>query len=143
MPKKTILIILIPLTLWLLNHKIYQPPILGKLKLRYISSQNYYLTYKGEKIAGKVTALDSWYIQKPYVYGSTTDFETSTDNDLIYFFINVCNGDRFQTDSLIEFENYLDNKQISKDKRNWMSGDNAINIKEAEYSSSIDCDRYQ
>ena len=143
MPKKTILIILIPLTLWLLNHKIYQPPILSKLKLRYISSQNYYLTYKGEKIAGKVTALDSWYIQKPYVYGSTTDFETSTGDDLIYFFINVCNGDRFQTDSLIEFENYLDNKQISKDKRNWMSGDNAINIKEAEYSSSIDCDRYQ
>ena len=142
MPKKTILIILIPLTLWFLNHKIYQPPILGKLKLRYISSQNYYLTYKGKKIAGKVTALDSWYIQKPYVYGSTTDFETSTGDDLIYFFINVCNGNRFQTDSLIEFENYLDNKQISKDKRNWMSGDNAINIKEAEYSSSIDCDAY-
>ena len=42
----------------------------------------------------------------------------------------------------MEFVNYLDNKQIPKDKRNWMSGDNAINIKKAEYISNIDCDAY-
>ncbi|MGP9688645.1 hypothetical protein ACT3TH_05745 [Psychrobacter sp. AOP22-C1-C5] len=131
------------LTLLLLDHKIYQPPILGKLKLRYISSENYQLTYKGEKLAGKVTAVDSWYVQKPYVYGSTTNFETSTGDDIIYFFINVCDGNIFETENFIEFENYLNGKKIPKDKRNWMSGDNAIDIKKSEYSSSINCDDYK
>ena len=142
MPKKIILITIIILTLSFLNHKIYQPPILGKLKLRYISSENYQLTYKGEKLAGKVTAVDSWYVQRPYVYGSTTNFETSTGNDIIYFFINVCDGNIFETENFIEFENYLNGKKISKNKRNWMSGDNAIDIKRAKYSSNIDCNKY-
>jgi len=141
-PKKIILITIIILTLSFLNHKIYQPPILGKLKLRYISSENYQLTYKGEKLAGKVTAVDSWYVQRPYVYGSTTNFETSTGNDIIYFFINVCDGNIFETENFIEFENYLNGKKISKNKRNWMSGDNAIDIKRAKYSSNIDCNKY-
>ncbi|MBO1517134.1 MULTISPECIES: hypothetical protein [Psychrobacter] len=127
----------------LLNHKIYQPPILGKLKLKYISSENYQLTYKGEKIAGKVTAVDSWYVQNPYVYGSTTNFKTSIGDGIIYFFINVCDGNIFETESSIEFENYLNGKKILKNKRNWMSGDNAIDIKRAEYSSNIDCNNYQ
>lgn len=126
-----------------LNHNIYQPPILGKLKLRYISSENYQLIYKGEKIAGKVTAVDSWYVYKPYVYGSTTDFETSIDDDIIYFFINVCDGNIFTTDSFTKFENHLNLNKIPKDKRNWMSGNNAIEIKRAEYFSSISCDKYQ
>lgn len=125
-----------------LNEKIYQPVILGKLKLRYISSENYHLIYEGEKIAGRVTAVDSWYVQKPYVYGSTTDIETSTGDDMIYFFINVCNGKLFQTKDFMEFEKYLNDNQIPKNARNWMSGDNAINIKKAEYSSSINCDKY-
>ncbi|MGP4971582.1 hypothetical protein [Psychrobacter aquimaris] len=131
------------ITLLLLNHKIYQPPILGKLKLRYISSENYQLTYKGEKLADKVTAVDSWYVQRPYVYGSTTDFETSTGDDLVYFFINVCDGNKFQTNNFMEFKSYLDGKQIPEKRRNWMSGDNAIDIKRAEYSSSINCDDYK
>ncbi len=131
------------LILLLFNNKIYQPPILGKLKLRYISSENYQLTYKGEKLAGKVTAVDSWYVQNPYVYGSTTDFETSTGDDIIYFFINVCDGNKFQTNNFMEFKSYLDGKQIPEKRRNWMSGDNAIDIKRAEYSSNIDCDKYQ
>lgn len=143
MPKKIILITIIILTLSFLNHKIYQPPILGKLKLRYISSENYQLTYKGAKLAGKVTAVDSWYVQNPYVYGSTTNFETSTGDDLIYFFINVCDGSRFETDNFIKFEHYLNSKQIPKDERNWMSGNNAIDIKKSEYSSSINCDNYK
>lgn len=142
MPKKIILITIIILTLSFLNHKIYQPPILGKLKLRYISSENYQLTYKGEKLAGKVTAVDSWYVQRPYVYGSTTNFETSTGNDIIYFFINVCDGNIFETEKFIEFKNYLNGKKISKNKRNWMSGDNAIDIKRAKYSSNIDYNKY-
>ena len=143
MSKKFVLIILITLALWLLNHKSYQPPILGKLKLRYISSKNYQLTYKDEKLAGKVTAVGSWYVQKPYVYGSTTNFETSTIDDIIYFFINVCDGNRIETENFIEFEHYLDSKQIPRNKRNWMSDDNAIDIKKSEYSSSIDCDNYK
>ncbi|SLJ83447.1 hypothetical protein [Psychrobacter sp. DAB_AL43B] len=145
-PKKVLVPLFIALltitVLLFLNHNIYQPPILGKLKLRYISSQNYYLIYKGEKIAAKVTAVDSWYIQKPYVYGSTTDFETSTGDDIVYFFINVCDGNSFETENFIKFKNYLDGKQIPKNKRNWMSGDNAIDVKRAEYSSNIDCNEY-
>ncbi len=143
MLKKSILTILMFLILLFLNHKVYQPPVLGKLKLRYISSQNYYLIYKGEKIAGKVTAVDSWYIQKPYVYGSTTDFETSTGDDIVYFFINVCDGNNFETKHSREFEHYLDGKKIPKNKRNWMSGDNALDIKKPEYASSINCDDYK
>lgn len=145
-PKRILVVLLIALftmaLLLFLNNKFYQPPILGKLKLRYFSSENYHLIYKGEKIAGKVTAVDSWYIQKPYVYGSTTDFETSTGDDLIYFFINVCNGDKFETNDVMAFENYLNDRQIPENKRNWMSGDNAIDIKKAEYNSNIDCDEY-
>lgn len=145
--KKLLVLLFITLltitVLLFLNHKIYQPPILGKLKLRYISSENYQLTYKGEKLAGKVTAVDSWYVQNPYVYGSTTNFKTSTGDGIIYFFINVCDGNIFETESFIEFENYLNGKKILKNKRNWMSGDNAIDIKRAEYSSNIDCDKYQ
>ena len=65
-PKK-FLVPLIMTILLFLNHNVYQPPILGKLKLRYISSENYQLIYKGKIIVGKVTAVDSWYVQKPYV----------------------------------------------------------------------------
>ncbi len=145
-PKKILVVLLITLLtmalLLFLNNKFYQPPILGKLKLRYLSGDNYHLIYKGEKIAGKVTAVDSWYVQKPYVYGSTTDFETSTGDDLIYFFINVCSGKTFETKNFMTFENYLNDRQIPENKRNWMSGDNAIDIKKAEYNSNIDCDEY-
>lgn len=146
-PKKFLVLLVISLliitVILFLNHKIYQPPILGKLKLRYISSENYQLIYKGEKIAGKVTAVDSWYVQKPYVYGSTTNHGTSTGNDIIYFFINVCDGNIFVTEDAVEFEQYLNIKKMPRDKRNWMSGNNAIEIKKAEYSSSINCDKYK
>lgn len=145
-PKKSFALLLIGLLiitiLLFLNHKVYQPTILGELRLRYISSENYQLIYKGEKIAGKVTAVDSWYVHKPYVYGSTTNFETSTGDEIIYFFINVCDGNIFQTKNFIDFASYLNSKKIPKNKRNWMSGDNAIEIKRAEYSSSINCDKY-
>lgn len=145
-PKKSFALLLIGLLiitiLLFLNHKVYQPTILGELRLRYISSENYQLIYKGEKVAGKVTAVDSWYVHKPYVYGSTTNFETSTGDEIIYFFINVCDGNVFQTEHFIDFSSYLDSKKIPKNKRNWMSGDNAIEIKRAEYSSSINCDKY-
>ena len=140
-PKKFLALLLIGLLtitiLLFLNHKVYQPPVLGKLKLRYISSENYQLIYKGEKIAGKVTAVDSWYVHEPYVYGSTT-----TGDDIVYFFINVCSGNSFETENFIKFKSYLDSKQIPENKRNWMSGDNAIDIKRAEYSSNIDCNEY-
>ena len=145
-PKKLLVPLFIGLLtitiLLFLNHKVYQPPVLGKLKLRYISSENYQLIYKGEKIAGKVTAVDSWYVHEPYVYGSTTNFETSTGDDIVYFFINVCSGNSFKTENFIKFKSYLDSKQIPENKRNWMSGDNAIDIKRAEYSSNIDCNEY-
>ena len=125
-----------------INNNFYQPSILGKLKLRYISSNNYHLIYKNSKFAAKVTAVDSWYIEKPFVYGSTTEDKSSGDYDIVYFSINVCNGQRLQTKDILEFDQYLDNKNISDDNRGFMSGINAINIKEAEYSSRIDCTKY-
>ncbi|TSB21708.1 hypothetical protein FOR85_12230 [Psychrobacter sp. YGAH215] len=145
MLKKIILVIfafMFCLTLIFINNNFYQPSILGKLKLRYISSNNYYLIYKNSKFAAKVTAVDSWYIEKPFVYGSTTEDKSNGDYDLVYFFINVCNGQKFQTKDILKFDQYLDNKNISDENRNWMSGINAINIKEAEYSSEIDCSKY-
>lgn len=54
----------------------------------------------------------------------------------------MCDGNIFETENFIEFENYLNGKKISKNKRNWMSGDNAIDIERAEYSSNIDCNKY-
>lgn len=128
--------------LFTFNNKFYQPKILGDLKLRYISSNNYSLFYQGNKIAGTITAVDSWYIQKPYVYGTTTNLKTKKREDLTYFFINVCSGNIYTTSDYSVFYKFLDAMHISKDDRNWMSGNNALDIKKAEYSSSVDCKKY-
>ncbi|WP_019673515.1 hypothetical protein [Psychrobacter lutiphocae] len=133
--------LIVSFILFIIN-KHYLPPILGDLKLRYVSSNNYNLTYKGKTLAARVTAVDSWYIQKPYVYGSTTKVPSNKSYDLVYFFINVCSGERFITSDSSEFETFLDGKYIPDNKRNWMSGINAIDIQKAEYSSEIDCSKY-
>jgi len=135
-------IFIICLVLVFINNNFYQPSILGKLKLRYISSNNYHLIYKNSKFAAKVTAVDSWYIEKPFVYGSTTEDKSSGDYDVVYFFVDVCSGTKYQTKDSLAFNKFLDAKKISKKNRYYMSGINAINIKEAEYSSRVDCSKY-
>ncbi len=128
------------LIMLMFNHKFYQPPILGDLKLRYISSQNYHLLYKGHKIGETITAVDSWYINGSSVFGSSTDYKLGSDS-LVYFFVDVCSGEAYTTTSYATFDDFLDKRNIPKNQRNWMSGINAIDIKKAEYSSKIDCNR--
>ncbi len=125
------------------NNQFYQPKILGDLKLRYISKNNYHLIYQNKKIAGNVTGLDSWYIKRSSVYGTTTSDpkDDYADNDLIYFYVDVCNDEIFTTKNSEKFDIFLWDKDIASE--NWMSGDNVLDVKKGTYNSTINCDDFK
>lgn len=96
------------------------------VKIKRMLNGDYYISYKGERIGGIVTAFDSWYIYQRYVHGSTTA-ENTTDN-IVYFIIDTCNGEIYQTKSHNKLYSYLKAKHIPYEG-NYMSGDNVIDMK--------------
>lgn len=130
------LLFILPIILMFIIY-IFRPiEILGDLKIYKRINGGYNLVYKYSKI-GYLSGIDSWYVQGNQVYGSISD-EQKDDED--YFYVNVCNGEKYITGNFLEFEDFLDKKNIDRSKRNYMSGNNIINMNKFNYSKDVSCD---
>lgn len=110
------------------------------VKIKRMVDGNYYIIYKGRKVGGVVTAVDSWYIHQHYIHGSTTIKNTS--DNIIYFIIDVCSKEVYQTEYSSKFYSYLEEKNIPKDQiGNYMSGDNIVDMRthKNKYSYEYKC----
>lgn len=109
--------------------------IIKDVKLHRNLSGGHDLFYKKIRI-GYMSGLDSWYVQDSRVYGSFS--QENKDNES-YFYIDICNEEVFITSKYLRFENFLDNHNISKNRRNYMSGNNVIEIRKFVYNKNISC----
>lgn len=110
------------------------------VKIKRMINGDYYVVYQGAKIGGVITAVDSWYIYQHYVHGSTTI--ENTGDDIIYFLIDVCSKEVYQTEDSSKFYSYLEEKNIPEDQMgNYMSGDNVIDMRthQNKYSYEYHC----
>lgn len=115
---------------------IFRPiEILGDLKLYKRINGGHNLVYKFKKV-GYISGVDSWYVQDNQVYGSISD-EDKDDED--YFYINVCTDEKYITEYYLDFQTFLDKKNIDKSRRNYMSGNNIINMNKFKYSKDVSC----
>lgn len=98
---------------------------------------NYYLYYGGQKI-GYLSYVDTWYVDDTRVYGSLS--EDNGIEDIIYgFYIDICNKEVYVTPYRMDFEEFLDQRDIPQDKRNFMSGNNVISPNRHDYNREISC----
>lgn len=98
---------------------------------------NHALYYRNQKI-GHVSAVDSWYVQDYRVYGSLTN-DTDLPYEVYYFYIDPCRNEVYITPYPSEFDNFLDEREISQDKRSYMSGNNVIAPYQHPYNKEITC----
>lgn len=117
---------------------LYPIQILDSLKLRRAIGGGHHLIFKNDRL-GFISGLDSWYVENSQVYGSMTYNKDQTNKGLLYFYVDVCTGEEFIVGNYSKFEGFLDEKSISKDRRNYMSGNNLINMKKFDYPLSINC----
>lgn len=117
---------------------LYPIQILDDLKLKRTIGGEHRLIFDNQKL-GYISGLDSWYVEGSQVYGSMSSNRDRTNTSLFYFYVDVCTGENLLISSYSKFEDFLDDKDISKERRNYMSGNNLINMKKFDYSSSIDC----
>ncbi len=88
---------------------------------------------------GYFSELDSWYVQKSQVYGSlSADVDKNYETE--YFYVDICSREIYITPYYLEFEKFLDERNIAQDKRNYMSGNNLINMQKFPYSTTVTCE---
>lgn len=117
---------------------LYPITILDSLKLKRAVGGEHHLIFDNQKL-GYISGLDSWYVEGSQVYGSMSSNRDRTNTSLFYFYVDVCTGENLVIASYSRFEDFLDNEGISKERRNYMSGNNLINMSKFAYSSSVDC----
>lgn len=117
---------------------LYPTQILDDLKLRRAVGGGHHLIFDNQKL-GYISDLDSWYVEGSQVYGSMSSNRDQTNTSLFYFYVDVCTGENLLIASYSRFEDFLDDEGISKERRNYMSGNNLIKMKKFDYSSTVDC----
>lgn len=136
--KVTALILALIMVISTAIYYLYPIQILDDLKLRRAVGGGHHLIFDGQNL-GYISGLDSWYVEGSQVYGSMSSNRNQTNTSLFYFYVDVCTSENLLIASYSRFEDFLDDEGISKDRRNYMSGNNLINMKKFDYSSSIDC----
>lgn len=98
--------------------------ILENVKIYRHLDRLHYIYYKDMNI-GWVSQLDSWYVQDGKVYGSISDMNADYDKTN-GFYIDTCSSEVYISAYHKDFEEFLDKRNISKEKRDYMSGNNIV-----------------
>lgn len=136
--KVTALILALIMVVSTAIYYLYPIVILDDLKLRRAVGGGHHLILDGQNL-GYISGLDSWYIEGSQVYGSMTYNKNKTNKRLSFFYVDVCVDEILITDSRNTFKIFLDHYGINRNRRNYMSGNNLINMKKFDYSSTINC----
>lgn len=110
-------------------------PILKDVTLYRHLNGYHYLYYQNNNL-GYMGGLDSWYVQDNQVYGVLGH---EHDENIDYFYVNICKKEILITPYYIEFEDFLDKRNINPDRRNYMSGNNIIEPDKFPYDKNIQC----